>query len=151
MNTRTRLTALFVTICTLLAVGCEKEPIAQIDPNAYEATNALMGCKWVHKTINMIDDKARGTSYLLETIIFTSDSTAIYYYDYRGTHSQDDNQYTDTITYTVTASGSNGFAGETWMQSAGTHGQFQYDKHADAFVWYKTFYGLYCVVFLREK
>ena len=141
MNTRTKLTALFVTICTLFAAGCEKDPIAQIDPNAYEATNVLMGCKWVAKTINIFDDeKARDTSYTTETIIFTSDSTAKYYYEYRGTHAADDNQHTESITYTVTGRGSYGFSGEIRMiqddhpEAGYIRYLYQYEKNADVFL-----------------
>jgi len=153
MSTRTKLTALFVTICTLLAVGCEKEPIAQIDPNTYEATNVLMGCKWVSRTVNMFDDKARDTSYLKETIIFTSDSTAKYYYEYRGTHASDDNQYTASITYTVTGQGTYGFSGEMRQirddrpEEGYFRSTYQYEKNADVFLWNQN--GFY-KVFTRE-
>ncbi len=153
MSTRTKLTALFVTICTLLAVGCEKEPIAQIDPNTYEATNVLMGCKWVSRTVNMFDDKARDTSYLKETIIFTSDSTAKYYYEYRGTHASDDNQYTASITYIVTSQGTYGFSGEMRQirddrpEEGYFRSTYQYEKNADVFLWNQN--GFY-KVFTRE-
>lgn len=146
--------AALAIICSLFAVGCEKEhtPQSQVDPNSYNATKPFMGCKWVRRTVNEYDDKDSETSTLTETIIFTSDSTALYYSDRRYPHHSDDEQFTDTLKYSIMSQGDYGYTA-IWFDANNPRekrGHFEYDVVADVLVWMHTMYAAYCYVFTRE-
>ena len=130
---------LMLSVCIMFAASCKKEPAPnppfdhQIDPFTIVPTNELMGCRWVYEKKIVVDDKSvqmSDTALRRETLIFTSDSTAMYYNDYYAARSEDDVHRTGKCTYefdgtygdiTLTEKYDNGYNNTL-------NGWFMYDK-----------------------
>lgn len=113
-----KLIILIAAACLVFATSCQKEPEPQgqspiidhpVDPTIVP-TNDLMKGKWWYQ--RAYETKAVPISR--ETIIFTSDSTATYYWDYYGRTPSDDEHWTAACVYTF-----NGTYGRIVMQKEG--------------------------------
>lgn len=148
---------LFMLGCVLTLMACEKDPMQQVNPTDYNITNELMGCRWVREYIHTAnDDKRSDTARITETLIFTSDSTAKYYYEYSSPHRQDNTQYSSSIRYSIIGGDASGIVlAETWItedsapDSNPTRGSLIYDRATDCLAWNRS-NGLYTQTFIRR-